>query len=91
MAEVLTAAEFMAVQHHLFNRHTYHHLRTRADWLLAYAYVSRSQLQRMIELADLGADDFNESGQAVSFIMRVTFTHSKTNQVGNVETAHCLR
>ena len=66
-------------------------LRSRADFLLSLYFVSRSQLQRCLDLPSLGHRVYDREGPYGAECLFVVFYGSKTNQYGYDEVSGLFR
>ncbi len=63
----------------------------RAETLAAFAFMCRSQTPRLLKLSDLGLLNCPDEGPGGSYVFRVSYNESKTNQFGNIENNGMLR
>ena len=66
-------------------------LRTRAETLLSFGLMCRSDTPRKLKLSDIGLLNLPDEGPNGAKVLRVSYNESKTNQFGNIENNGALR
>ena len=85
------AETFYEIAERFWEQNTEKGLRSRADFLLSLYFVSRSQLQRCLDLPSLGHRIYEREGPYGAECLFVVFYGSKTNQFGYDEVSGLFR
>ena len=89
--DVLSDEDVTKIAHSFWTAPDIKGMERRCDFLLSVYMASRSQLQRIAQLSDLGLKEYPKEGPSGAVAMRFQYDQSKMNHYGRLKVSGCLR